>query len=69
MFIFQHFLILTYKEYDIIMKLSKLLNEFISDCEYKNLSQNTINNYTRVINDLIHYVDDIEIEEDRKSVV
>lgn len=69
MFIFQHFLILTYKEYDIIMKLSKLLNEFISDCEYKNLSQNTINNYTRVINDLIHYVDDIEIEEINNYII
>lgn len=35
------------------MKLKSLLNEFIAEAEYKNLSNTTIRNYTRVLNEFI----------------
>ena len=45
------------------MKLKLLLNEFIAEAEYKNLSHTTIRNYTRVLNEFILSLKRQEIEE------
>ena len=45
------------------MKLKLLLNEFIAEAEYKQLSNTTIRNYTRVLNEFILSLKRQEIEE------
>ena len=42
------------------MKLCKLLNEFICECEYKQLATTTIKNYTRILE---HFRQNIPIDE------
>ena len=51
------------------MKLEKLLNEFMCECEYKNLSKTTIRNYNRVLNEFIREVSIENIEELNKHIV
>ena len=45
------------------MKLKSLLNEFIAEAEYKQLSNTTIRNYTRVLNEFILSLQNVGIEE------
>ena len=51
------------------MKLKSLLNEFIAEAEYKNLSHTTIRNYTRVLNEFIRDVDVTDIEQLNKHII
>lgn len=54
---------------NIIMKLELLLDEFIAECEYKNLSKTTIRNYTRILNEFIRDVEVTDIEQLNKHIV
>lgn len=54
------------------MKLKLLLNEFIAEAEYKQLSNTTIRNYTRVLNEFILNLQNVgieEIEQLNKSII
>lgn len=51
------------------MKLELLLNEFIAECEYKNLSKITIRNYSRILGEFIRDVNVEDIEKLNKMVI
>lgn len=51
------------------MKLEPLLNEFICECEYKQLATNTIKNYTRVLEHFRQNISIIEMEDLNKQII
>lgn len=51
------------------MKLCKLLNEFICDCSYRELSASTIKNYTRVLKHFVSNIPIDDIEDLSKSII
>lgn len=51
------------------MKLELLLNEFIAECEYKQLSKTTIRNYSRVLDEFIRDVGAKDIEQLNKHII
>lgn len=51
------------------MKLEPLLNEFICECEYKQLSASTIKNYSRVLKHFVSNIPIDDIEDLSKSII
>ena len=51
------------------MELTKLLNEFIAECEYKNLSAITIRNYKSIIGEFINSISITNIEELDRHII
>lgn len=51
------------------MRLEPLLNEFIADCSYRELSASTIKNYTRVLQHFVSNIPIDDIEDLSKSII
>ena len=51
------------------MKLELLLNEFIAECEYKQLSKITIRNYNRILGEFIRDVEAENMEQLNKHII
>ncbi|MDY3948893.1 MAG: site-specific integrase [Bacilli bacterium] len=51
------------------MQIKKLSKEFLSECEYKNLSEVTIRNYTKVLGKFIDTIEVTNIEDLNKQMV
>ena len=49
--------------------VKSLLNEFIAECEYKQLSKTTIRNYSRVLDEFIRDVGAKDIEQLNKHII
>lgn len=51
------------------MRLSVLLDEFLCECEYKNLSAITIRNYSRILNEFINAINVSDVEELNRYII